>query len=213
LRDIKLLRKAPNEIIDVFASFGTGVSDASLKGKLSSLLRMVEEMKKEITNVLPAHKAMEDASGIHDERRFHYFRFDGGEVLGKIALDEWSGRRRSQMKLRTRPTGEETLKAMEIAVNKYLKKENVKNDLNSLAKILVRRRRLRTRDENAWKRYACAERYECSVAGCGTWLNTPEQFEDHLNTRHSDLSEDDRSNAHRDVGSKKMWTYKIVERD
>lgn len=209
LRDIKRKRKAPNEVIEVFASFGTGVSDEHLEGKLSSLLRMVEEMKKEITNVLPAHKAMEDDSGIHDEdgnKRFHYFRFDGGKALGEVAMDEWSGRRRSQMRLRSRPTGEETLKTMDIAVKKFLKEEQVKKDLDELALILVRRRRLRTRDTLAWERYACASRYECSQAGCHAWLYTPEELRAHLGSEHTNLLEIDCSAAVE--GSKKCWTYR-----
>lgn len=209
LRDIKRKRKAPNEIIEVFASFGTGVSDEHLEGKLTSVLRMVEEMKKEITNVLPAHRAMEDDSGIHDEdghKRFRYFRFDGGKALGEVDMDEWSGRRRSQMRLRSRPTGEETLSAMDIAVKKFLKGDDAKKNLDELALILVRRRRLRTRDTQAWERYACASRYECSQAGCRAWLYTPEELRAHLRSEHNDHLETDFPAAVE--GSKKCWIYR-----
>jgi hypothetical protein len=209
LKDIRRKRKAPNGVIDVFVSFGTGISDENFQGKLTSLNRIVKEMTKEITNVLPAHKAMEDDSGIHNEdgdRRFHYFRFDGGEGLGRIPMDEWSGRRKSQLRLTSRPTGEDTLRTMEEAVRDYLKEENVKRDLKNLASILVRRRRLRTRDTVAWERYACASRYECSQAGCYAWLFTEDELGAHLVGEHANLSGDDRLRAIE--GARKCWTYR-----
>lgn len=211
LRDIKRKRKAPNEVIDVFASFGTGISDEKLEGRLSSLSRIVKEMTKEITNVLPAHKAMEDDSGIHSEdghRKFHYFRFDGGEGLGRVPMDEWSGRRKSQLRISGRATGEDTLRTMNEAVKQYLRDEKVKKDLKNLARILVRRRRLRTRDRVAWERYACASRYECSQAGCHEWLYTVEELRVHLDSEHTNLSESDRSAAAK--GSRKCWIYRGV---
>jgi len=213
LKDIRRRLKAPSEeVIEVFASFGTGVSDKILEGKVSSFVRMMKEMKKEITNVLSAHKSMEDDSGIHNDdgsRKFHYFRFDGGKALGKVSMDDWSGRRRSQMKLRSRPTGEETLKTMSDAVELFLKQANVRNDLDELAKILVRRRRLRTRDRVAWERYACASRYECSQEGCNAWLDTREELQIHVEKEHAGLSGSDRLAVVQ--GPKKSWIYRGEE--
>jgi hypothetical protein len=109
------------------------------------------------------------------------------------------------MRVRSRPTGEETLKAMDIAVKKFLKEEQVRKDLDELALILVRRRRLRTRDTLAWERYACASRYECSQAGCHAWLYTPEELRAHLSSEHTNLEIDYSAAVE---GSKKCWTYR-----
>jgi hypothetical protein len=209
LKDIKRKLKAPNEVFEVFASFGTGISGENLHGRLSSLNRMLKEMKKEMTNVLRAHEAMENDSGVHNVdgyRSFKYFRFDGGKDLGEIPMDEWSGRRKSQLKLSSRPTGEDTLGSMDRAVKDFLKRPEVKNSLEELAKILVDRRRLRTREKEAWERYACDARYECSQAECLGKLYTLDDFLAHIDSQHANLSEDDRSVSIRE--SKKCWTYR-----
>jgi hypothetical protein len=211
LKDIKRKLKAPNEVFEVFASFGTGISGENLQGRLSSLNRMLQEMKKEMTDVLRAHQAMENDSGIHNvdgHRSFKYFRFDGGEELGKIPMDEWSGRRKSQLKLSSRPTGEDTLGSMDRAVKDYLRLPKVRHELEELAKILVRRRRLRTRDKAAWERYACDARYECSQTECIQTLYSLEEFQAHLEAEHASLSEDDRLTSIQN--SKKCWVYRRV---
>jgi hypothetical protein len=209
LKDIKRKLKAPNEVFEVFASFGTGISGENLQGRLSSLNRMLQEMKKEMTDVLRAHQAMENDSGIHNVdgyRSFKYFRFDGGEELGQIPMDEWSGRRRGQLGLSSRPTGVDTLESMDRAVRDFLKRSKVRQDMEELAKILVRRRRFRTRDKMAWERYACDARYECSQTGCNQILYTLEDFQDHIEGQHAGLSDDDRSACIQE--SKKCWVYR-----
>lgn len=115
------------------------------------------------------------------------------------------------MRVRSRPTGEETLIAMDMAVKKFLKEDGVKEGLDELALILVRRRRLRTRDTLAWERYACASRYECSQAGCHAWLYTPEELRAHLRSEHTNLLESDFSTAVE--RSKKCWTYRGAEQE
>jgi hypothetical protein len=209
LKDIKRKLKAPNEVVEVFASFGAGVSGENLHGRLSSLNRMLKEMKKEMTNVLRAHEAMENDSGVHNEdgyRSFKYFRFDGGRDLGEIPMDEWSGRRKSQLKLSSRPTGEDTLGSMDTAVREFLRRPEVRNSLGELAEILVRRRRLRTRERVAWERYACNARYACSQAECHETLYTLDDFRAHLDDQHENLSEDARSASIYE--SKKCWMYR-----
>jgi len=209
LLDIKRKLKAPSTVFEVFASFGTGVSDPNLKGKLSTFRRLLGEMKKEMTNVLRAHEAMENECGVRNEdgkKIFEYFRFDGGNALGKIKMDDWSGRRKSQFKLSSRETGKDTIEAMTEAINRYLKDTTVKDDLERLAKILVLRRRLRTRDASAWDRYACASSYECNQDQCGSKADTVEDFRLHFDSVHRDLSDEDRKSAIQ--GSRRCWTYR-----
>jgi hypothetical protein len=216
LLDIKRKLRASNGVFDVFVSFGTGVSTARLQGSLSTWWRLVKEMKKEMTDVLRAHQAMEHECGIDNEdegakKAFEYFRFDGGEGLGNVKMDEWSGRREAQWKLRSRPTGDETLNAMADAVNEYLNLRRVKSELERLAKILVLLRRLRTRDKTAWERYACASHYECNQTGCDAKVDTLDEFEAHLNDAHDNLSKDESRSAIQ--ASRRCWTYRETTED
>jgi len=207
-KDIKKRKlNASNDVIDIFASFGTGNSCRPLSGSLSSSWRLLGELQKHTTDVLRAHTAMENESGKDTQTpSFHYYRFDGGGGLGEMRLDHWSGRRRKQLRLRTRPTGEETLVKMDKYVKEYLKSDKVKSELNDLAKNLVRRRRLRTRDRSAWDQYASASSYECSVEGCERNMQTIDLFLAHLGDAHVELLEDARNEVIK--GSRKCWTYK-----
>lgn len=166
-------------------------------------------MKREMTDVLRAHQAMENECGTHSEdglKTFEYFRFDGGEALGKIKMDEWSGRRKNQLKLSNRATGKETLESMDNAIKSFLKKPETKKEMARLANILVLRRRLRTRDKKAWERYACASRYECNQEECNAECESLGEFELHLNAAHSLLPTDVRSTAIKN--SKRCWVYR-----
>lgn len=209
LKDIKRKRKASNSVFEVFASFGTGVSVDILEGKLSTWRRMLNEMKKEMTNVLRDHQAMENECGLHNEdgkKAFEYFRFPGGNALGEIEMDEWSGRRKSQLGLSSRPTGRDTLESMDQAVHDYLRIPEVREDMTKLARILVLRRRLRTRDVSAWERYACASRYECSQVECNVVVDTLDEFGAHLDNAHANLSDKDRLATIQ--ASRQCWVYR-----
>jgi hypothetical protein len=63
LEDIKHKLNAPNEVIDVFASYGTGVSAEELTGSLSGFMRLTKEMKAAVTEVLRSHQGMVNDSG------------------------------------------------------------------------------------------------------------------------------------------------------
>jgi hypothetical protein len=82
--------------------------------------------------------------------RFPYYRFSGENELGRIPMDQWNGRRFSALRRGT--PGSKTLRA-------YIKIKTVQNDMEELAELLVRRRRLRTRDASKWDRYASASWY------------------------------------------------------
>ncbi|KAE8446920.1 hypothetical protein EG329_011551 [Mollisiaceae sp. DMI_Dod_QoI] len=194
---IKRKLRARNGVFHVFVGFGTGVFTEHLQGSLSMWWRLMKEMKKELTAVLRAHQAMVHECGLDNEnegpeKTFEYFRFDGGKDLGKVKMDEWSGRRKAQCYLRSRATGEETLKAMTDSIKEYVKSRPVKDELARLAEILVLRRRLRTRDKSTWERYVCASHYECNQIGCGAKADTLDDFEEHLYDAHGNFSNDDR---------------------
>lgn len=211
LLDIKRKLRATNTVIDVFVSFGTGVTTSSSQGSLTKWSRLLSEVKKEMTDVVRAHEAMIHECGLGNENKktkkaFEYFRFEGGKDLGDVKMDSWSGRRKAQFYLRHRPTGEETLIKMTEAVKKYVKTKEVKDEMEALANLLVSRRRLRTRDKSAWERYACASHYECNQDGCDTRVETLDKFEAHLRSTHNELSEDDRQSSVE--VSRRCWTYR-----
>lgn len=131
---------------------------------------------------------------------------DGGEALGQIKMDEWSGRRKNQLKLSNRATGKETLESMDNAIKAFLKKPKVKKEMVKLANILVLRRRLRTRDETAWERYACASSYECNQEECNTQCESLGELRVHFDSVHSSLPENERTDAIQN--SKRCWAYR-----
>ncbi|KAL9004625.1 MAG: hypothetical protein Q9188_002567 [Gyalolechia gomerana] len=121
------------------------------------------------------HRAMLHLS---NRDQFPYYRFDGGELLSQIPNPKKHGFDRRFM------TYEKTGKA----VAAYLHRNDVQDNLDECAELLVRRRRLRTRDPSAWDRYAWASFYECSYQGCPfqkTRFNTAELYKNHVMRVHS----------------------------
>jgi hypothetical protein len=218
-KDVKHHLNGNNEVFDTFASFGTGLHPHELKGKLSSLWRQFQELKAHATETQRADDAMKDESQAqekNDHRKFDFFRFDGGKDLGKVPMDDWSGRRRQQVLtlISTRQTGLETLQTMDRAVDKYLRKSrDAQNDMDKLAEILVRRRRLRTKDKVAWERYACDLRWECSQPDCNAMAETPDAFQAHLNQEHQELTETQAGIKTSFQESRKCWVYKGVSEE
>lgn len=208
LKDIKRKRKARNEVVEVFASFGTGIKPDNLRGKLAGWARLYHETTRELTDVRRAHESMIEDSGSQpgSPQNFKYFRFDGGEALGLIPMDQWSGRRKSQLNINRRETGKKTLDAIKIAVDEYLESDKVQEKLEELANILVARRRSRTKDVVAWERYATASRYICSQAECNVKVGTLDEFKDHMDEKHASLSTNDREATIK--GSKTWWKYR-----
>ena len=116
---------------------------------------------------------------------FPYYRFEGGEHLGRIALDEWKSIRFAAVRGKNRMPGYKTIDTMDQATSVYLLRRDVQEDLKELAKILVKRRRLRTRDASAWDRYASASYFECTHKGCEhTRITTSSLYQEHLRERH-----------------------------
>ena len=118
--------------------------------------------------------------------RFPYYRFDGGEVLGEIAMDEWKAhesKRRSREE-RSQP-GAKTLEDIQRAVEAYLQQKGVQRNLEDCAKLLVQRRRLRAEDSSRWERYATTSYYLCSDGPCKKIrFDTSVEFKDHLQKSH-----------------------------
>ena len=131
------------------------------------------------------HEIMKSLSYFDNEEQFPYFRFDGGERLGKMKLGEWKSHHFTWLTGRSEKKGSKTLQEMTEAVTAYLRKEDVQRDLNECAKILVERRRLRSRNGSAWDRYASFSYYECEFKGCQKLrINTIHGFKQHVRREH-----------------------------
>lgn len=194
--------------IGPFVSIGTGAHDVPIFAKKpGNWQNFKANLKGAVAHPAKTKGAHEDMAYIanHDGQEiFPYFRFEGGEHLGRIALDEWKSNRLAVVRGKDRTPGYRTIDAMDQATSVYLLRRDVQEDLKELARILVRRRRLRTRDASAWDRYASASYYECTHGGCERIrISTSELYQDHLREKHGfeKISENDLK------ASRRCWLY------
>ena len=179
--------------IGPFISIGTGVGKFKLfsnkQGNFRDVGANAKAAVKRTTLTTLTHKSMSYLAEFDKEKRFPYYRFDGGEVLGEIALDEWKNHHSSRKDNAnaTRGKGAKTLETIRKAVQGYLESKNVQQDLEDVAKLLVSRRRLRAEDASRWERFATSSYYMCDGAGNGcekVRFDTLEDFRGHLGSAH-----------------------------
>ncbi|KAL8690818.1 MAG: hypothetical protein Q9224_004317, partial [Gallowayella concinna] len=155
-----------SKAVSLFISIGTGVSPVELFAKASGNAANAwanwKAAKKHPSRTLHVHDAMARCAQRDHKRIFDYYRFDGGNRLGQVDLDEWKSHRLTGLTGKSADPGFKTLDKMDIAIAVYLRDADVQKDLDACAKLLVKRRRYRTRDASAWDRYASASFYECS---------------------------------------------------
>ena len=139
---------------------------------------------------------------------FKYYRFDGGERLGEVALDEWKSHRFAKLRDKDPTPGYITIDKTDQATAWYLQKRSVQKDLLEVAKLLVRRRRLRTRDMSEWDRFASASWYECTHKGCEHRpIDTADLYKQHVKEIHGIVLADEI--IERDMQqSRHCWTYR-----
>ena len=179
--------------IGPFISIGTGIPPIELfpkkKGNLSNAVTTLKAALKLPSRTVGVHRRMERHS-MHDNKKcFPYFRFDGGERLGEIALDEWKRHRFTRLTGKDKTPGGITLEKMYVATAAYLADPDVQRDLTECARILVRRRQLRMRDSSEWDRYASFSYYDCNVEGCAKQRsNKAQDFREHLRKFHPKIA-------------------------
>ncbi|KAL8647250.1 MAG: hypothetical protein Q9210_005670 [Variospora velana] len=178
-----------SEAVGPFISIGTGVTTldlfAKISGNLPNALANDKAAKKHPSRTLNAHDAMTRWSHRDGKEVFPYYRFDGGRRLGEVELDEWESHRLSRLTKATAEPGFKTLDKMNVATIEFLYRQDVQRDLDECAKLLVKRRRLRARNDSAWDRYASASYYECSYQKCQrSRINTKQLFKTHVKGEH-----------------------------
>ncbi|KAL8926793.1 MAG: hypothetical protein Q9172_001670 [Xanthocarpia lactea] len=198
--------------VSLFISIGTGVSPVELfakaPGNVANAWANLKAAKKHPSRTLHVHDAMARLARRDDKDIFDYYRFDGGSRLGQVELDEWKSHRLTRLTGRSTEPGFKTLDKMYVATAAYLQQGFVQKGLDECAKLLVKRRRYRTRDASAWDRYASASFYECSYQKCQkTPRKTAQQYKDHVKKEHfSALAEQPLEKAMKT--SRRCWVYR-----
>ena len=182
--------------IGPFISIGTGVGKFKLfsnkQGNLRDVRANAMAALKRPTLTTLTHKSMSYLAEFDKEEKFPYYRFDGGDVLGEIALDEWKSHS-SRKDNGSRGKGAKTLETIYKAIQTYLQLKSVQRDLKRAAKLLVQRRRLRAEDASRWERFATSSYYLCAGdGGCDKKVrfDTSEDFKEHLVSAHGGVGAD-----------------------
>lgn len=129
------------------------------KGKLRDVCANAIATLKRPSLTTLADKSTSYLANFDEEERFPHYQFDGSEVLGRIAMDEWKTQNSEHRSRELIQPGAKTLEDIERAIEAYLQKKGVQRDLEGCAKLLVQRRRLRTEDLSRWERYATTSYY------------------------------------------------------
>lgn len=201
-----------------FVSIGTGDHEVSLftekrggwlrNGHVRNWLANLDAVIHKPSLTQDAHETMERESATDSGHGFEYLRLDGGKLLGSISLDEWRSNRMSFLTGKDKTPGAKTLEKIRTAVGRYIIRDDVRQGLKEMARVLVARRRLRTRDASAWDQYACASWYECSFKGCvRERIETLNEYLDHMRASHRDEWDEEGgvAEAKRD---RRCWVYR-----
>ncbi len=174
-----------------FVSIGAGTTPmhrfSRQKSNISDAVANAKGAVKLVSRTYETHERMLDYSRDRDEEKFPYYRFDGGNRLGEVRLDEWKTHNRfSRVDGRAKGPGGKTLDKIYVSTAAYLQRPEIQEQLGKCAKTLVQRRRLRARDLPCWDRYACFSFYQCdSEKGCDkTPIRDAKGFGEHLKSAH-----------------------------
>ena len=175
--------------IGPFISIGTGVGKFRLfsdkKGNFQDVCANARAALKRPTLTTLADKSMAYLANFDHAERFPYYRFDGGEVLGEVAMDQWKTHKSKHCGREEKQPGSKTLQDIQRAVAVYLQPREVQANLEACAKLLVQRRRLRSNDASGWERFATTSYYLCKDGACDkARFNTSLDFKGHLQRSH-----------------------------
>lgn len=187
--DVREVHGGLAEIVGPFISIGTGIGKFRLfsdkKGNFRDVCANAIAALKRPTLTTLTDKSMSYLANFNKVQRFPYYRFDGGEALGEIAMDEWQTHKPKHRSRKKEQPGAKTLDNIHRAVAAYLQQKSVQRDLEDCAKLLVQRRRLRTEDPSRWERYATSSYFLCRYGACEkARFNTSLDFKNHLEICH-----------------------------
>ena len=161
---------------------GKGGGFKNLRNSWTNLMAAVHMPSR----TLRAHEHVKRQSYLNNKEQFPYYRFDGGEHLGKISLGEWKTHHLTHLTGKSKEAGSKTLEQIKDYTTTYLSMPDVQKDLSECADILVRRRRLRVRNASSWDRFASFSYYECDLGPCSNVrFKTLREIKDHVGTKHT----------------------------
>ena len=155
--------------IGPFISIGTGESRSKLfskKGNFRDFLTNFKAATQRPTLTTLIHQSMLQHANHDNEVAFHYFRFEDGRDLGAVVMDEWKTYKCTFWTQELPGSGIKALRKIRLAVVEYLEQPEVERQLDDCARILVERRRLRTRSISQWERYASTLYFLCDDEDC-----------------------------------------------
>ena len=208
--------KHGNRNMGPFISIGTG--DTPLKmfpgkegnfGNLRDTIANFKTAKKLVSYTVRAHENMINLASDDGRERLPYFRFDGGERLGRLGLAEWRSHRNTFITGCDSTRGIKTIEEIEAATAIYVQRPEVQRDLKEAARILVKRRRLRTRDKSDWDRYASFSYYVCDFRKCRhERITTAQKFKEHIRKEHRTMVDDRALDAELKKSRRVHWVYR-----
>lgn len=173
--------------IALILTLGTGTQPTltqKAKGLVSTLkagikeLRRVERLieiyrrvvKEGAINAMGVAKRMRERA---DRRKFKYFKWDGGEEVGALGLDNCK---------------REAFAKMENGISKYMEAKSV--EIRETAESLVRKRRARFTDQDRWQRFAYCTLFDCPLKICKLSFGTRAELRHHIEATHLDVFRD-----------------------
>lgn len=133
---------------------------------------------------------------------FSYYRFNQVNGLSDMDFDEWKGK-----------NGSKTLEKMDRVFNEWAIKTAQQDLFRKCARELVRRRRLRCRDDSRWESYAKGSYFSCDRSCRGEFRERKwsgrEEFAEHLASEHGMRREMSNENARETAINRFMtqWEY------
>ena len=168
INEVNLLG-SDHDTVDLLLSLGSGSSRGNRPTKSAG-----NDMQKELTEITDeVHKQVHEESLQQD---FLYYRLNVEEGLQDVRLNEW----------KPKPTGEITLRRIEVATRRYLENDRVQKEIEECALALVKTRISRSQTMR-WECFATGTRYRCTVDGCERKdhrFQNRNELMDHLQSYH-----------------------------
>lgn len=171
--------------IALILTLGTGTEPTlkqKAKGVVSTLKARIKEqtrferltdlyrrlVKETVTNTMGVAKRMRERA---DKKGFKYFKWDGGEEVGALGLDN------------CKP---EAFDRMKDGISKYM--EDKGGEIREAAELLVRKRRARFEDQDRWQRFAYCTLFDCPLRTCrlSGSFGTRAELRRHIEAEHID---------------------------
>ncbi|KAG6365652.1 hypothetical protein INS49_007263 [Diaporthe citri] len=150
---------------------GTGKALIKEQRVVERLIKIYRRVVKEgAINAMGVAKRMRERA---ERRGFKYFKWDGGEEVGALGLDNCK---------------REAFTKMESGISKYM--EHKSGEIREAAEFLVQKRRARFEDQDRWQRFAYCTLFDCPLRICKLSFGTRAELRHHIEANHRDVFRD-----------------------